>query len=99
MTLTRMIGLLVGALTLMLLVVVLRAETTRLHYEISELDRREDVLRQELRTEQLALQRAQNPALLLERVKQMRLAEPGKDSKDSKEPKRSQPRTNKPNKP
>jgi hypothetical protein len=99
MTLTRMIGLLVGALTLMLLVVMLRAETTRLHYEISELDRREDVLRQELRTEQLVLQRAQNPALLLERVKQMRLAEPGKDSKDSKEPKRSQPRTNKPNKP
>lgn len=76
MTLTRMIGLFAGALMVMLTVVVLRAETTRVHYEISLLDRRDDVLRQELRKEQVALQRARNPAALLERVKDMRLAPP-----------------------
>ncbi len=76
MTLTRMVGVFLGALAIMLAVVILRAETTRLHYLISELDRQEDSLRQELRTEKLALQRARNPAALLEKVSRLRLAEP-----------------------
>lgn len=76
MSLTRMIVLFVAALAIMLAVVALRAETTRVHYLISELDRQEDALRQEQRHEALALERARNPAALLERIKQMRLAEP-----------------------
>ena len=75
MTLRRMIALFVGALVVMLAVVVLRAETTRVHYEISKLDQRSDALRLELLWERSALQRARNPANLLERVKDMRLME------------------------
>ena len=81
MTLPRMIWLFVGALVVMLAIVVLRAETTRLHYEISKLDRREDVLRLEIRKERTALQRARNPAALLERVKQIQSAEPVGDGR------------------
>ncbi|MFH1746310.1 MAG: hypothetical protein ABIG44_04625 [Planctomycetota bacterium] len=76
MKLIRMICVLAGALVIMLVVVVLRAETTRLHYEISELDRWDDVLRQELRHEQLAWQRARDPAALWERVKLIQMSEP-----------------------
>jgi len=90
MTLARMIVLFLGGLAILLAVVVLRAETTRLHYELSELDRRDDGLRQELRRELLALQRARNPATLLERVKDMRLGElptaPGRGPARSKQP-------------
>jgi hypothetical protein len=85
MTLKRMMLLFLGALAIMFPIVILRAETTRVHYEISALDRRDDVLRQELRREQLALQRARNPTALLERVKDMRLGE------DSKPPPRKSP--------
>jgi len=74
MTLKRMIVMFAGALLVMLIVIVLRAETTRIHYEISDFDRRIDVLRQELRNERIALQRARNPAELLERVKSIRAA-------------------------
>jgi hypothetical protein len=76
MTLRRMILLFMGVLAVMVSAVVLRAEATRVHYEIAELDRRDDGLRQEVRKEQLALQRARNPATLLERVKDMKLEEP-----------------------
>jgi hypothetical protein len=81
MTLTRMICLFAGTLAVMLAVVILRAETTRLHYVISDLDRQDDVLRQELRKEELALERARNPATLLERVNRLRLAEPESETR------------------
>ncbi len=79
MTLTRIILLLAGMLALLLTVVVFRAETTRVQYETTELERREDALREELRHERLALQRASNPAELLERVRQLRFAKPAPD--------------------
>jgi hypothetical protein len=88
MTLTRMVGVFLGALAIMLAVVILRAETTRLHYVISEIDRREDALRQELRKEQLALERARNPAALLERVSRLRLAEPEGETRKPAPPKK-----------
>ena len=75
MNLTRIMGVLATALVIMLAVVVLRAETTRIHYEISELERRDDVLRQELRREKLAWQQARNPTELLERVKSIWLCD------------------------
>lgn len=76
MTVRRMIVLFAGALAVMAAVVILRAETTRVHHEISDLERRGDVLARKVRREQLALQRARAPAALLERVKEIRLAEP-----------------------
>lgn len=86
MKLARMIWVLAGALAVMLAVVILRAETTRLHYEISEFDRRDDVLRQELRQERLAMQRARNPAALWERVKEIRLSDVGGEQGRSEPP-------------
>jgi competence protein ComGF len=74
MTLTRIIVVLVGALAIMMAIIILRSESTHQQYEISELERREDVLRQEFRREQLALQRVRNPAELLERVQKIRLS-------------------------
>jgi hypothetical protein len=76
MTLTRIIVVLVGALAIMMAVITLRSESTRQQFEISELERREDVLRQEFRREELALQRVRNPAELLERVQKIRLSGP-----------------------
>ena len=90
MTLRRMIALFLGALVIMLTVVVLRAETTRVHYEISQLDQRSDALRLELLRERSALQQARNPAALLERVKDMRLM----DTEDETQPPR--PSANRP---
>jgi len=75
MSLTRVLAVLLGGLLSMLAVVVLRAETTRIHYEITEIERRDDVCRQELRRERLALQRARNPTELLERVRRLRMME------------------------
>jgi len=71
MTLARMIVILLGALLLMLAVVVLRAETTRLHYQLSQIDQQADLLWQELREEELELQRLRNPAVLRARVAEM----------------------------
>ncbi|MGD8453110.1 MAG: hypothetical protein PVJ57_14930 [Phycisphaerae bacterium] len=76
MTVRRMMILFAGALAVMATIVILRAETTRVHYEISELERRGDVLARKVKHEQLALQRALAPAALMERVKEIRLAEP-----------------------
>lgn len=75
MTLRRMIMLFVAALTVMLSIVVLRAETVRVQHEIAQLDRQEDVLRQELERERAALEQALQPAALLERIKQLRVSE------------------------
>jgi hypothetical protein len=72
MTLTRIIVVLVGALAIMMAVIILRSESTHQQYEISELERRADVLRQEFHRQQLALQRVRNPAELLERVQKIR---------------------------
>ena len=83
MSLTRMICLFLGALIIMLAVVILRAETTRLHHGISQLDRRDDVLRQKIRVEQIALHRERSPAELLERVRQM-AAQPNADFQRSR---------------
>ena len=73
MTLTRMVCILAGALAIMLAVVILRAERTRLDYDVSQLDRRADGLVQQLRAEELELARLKHPALIRARVAEMRL--------------------------
>ena len=55
MTLVRTVVLLGGALVVMLAVVVLRAQTTRLHYELSQYEREAVTLRDELRRKNLEL--------------------------------------------
>jgi hypothetical protein len=64
MSLARIVVLAFGATAVMLAVVVLRAETTRLHYERSQLDRQADVLRREIEEGKLELARLRDPALL-----------------------------------
>lgn len=62
-----------GALLTMLVVIGLRAETTRLNYEASELDHRASQLLQELRDKELELARLKNPVLIRARVSEFRL--------------------------
>lgn len=73
MSLRRTVVILGVGLASLLTVVILRAETTRLHSELSQLDRRAVVLWQELRENELELARLRNPALIRARVAQMRL--------------------------
>ncbi len=72
MTLPRMIFVLSAALAVMLTVVILRAEVTGLHYRISQLDQKAEVIVQQMREEQLELQRLRNPALIRERARELR---------------------------
>ena len=73
MSLRRTVIILGAALATLLTVVILRAETTRLHSELAQLDRRAAVLWQELRENELELARLRNPALIRARVARMRL--------------------------
>ena len=73
MSLRRTVVILGVGLATLLSVVILRAETTRLHSELSVLDSRATVLWQELREDELELARLRNPALIRARVAQMRL--------------------------
>jgi hypothetical protein len=60
---------LAGGLALLLCVVVLRAETTRLHNEIAQCELRTERARQRLREVELELERLRNPILLRNRVR------------------------------
>jgi hypothetical protein len=64
----------------MLAVVALRAEATRVHYELSQLDRRAAVLRQELREKELELARLRNPARIRAKLAQSRLEQGASDA-------------------
>ena len=70
MTLFRTITVLLGGLALLLLVVILRAETTRLHYAISKCERDADGIRQELVEAELELARLRNPTRIRQRMEQ-----------------------------
>ena len=73
MPLRWLILVLAMVLLAMMAVVLLRAETTRLHYELSQFDRRAEVLRQELREKELELARLRNPALIRAKLDELRL--------------------------
>lgn len=66
MTLMRTVVVLGAALVIMLTVVIVRAETTHLHYRAWQLDREARDLRIELRRKELELALRRNPALLLD---------------------------------
>ena len=70
MTLFRTIVVLVGALALMLCVVILRAETARLHYDISQRERVAEEYRQQLHDAELELARLRNPMVIRQQVKE-----------------------------
>ena len=70
MTLLRMIVFLAGGLVLLLAVVILRAETTRLHYEIARCERDADQIRQQLLEAELELARLRNPTRIRQRVEE-----------------------------
>ena len=72
-TLPRTIIVLVGALAIMLAVVALLAETTRVQYEQSQADRRAEELLLRLRGQELELARLRNPALIREKLADLRL--------------------------
>lgn len=73
MSLIRMVVILGGALVVMLAVVALRAETTRLHFEISELDQRAAGLMREIGEKELELARLRNPARIRAKAEELRL--------------------------
>lgn len=64
----RMIAVLLLWLAVLLAVVVLRSETTRLHYEIASQQQQADNIRHTLRQAELELARLRNPMLLRQRV-------------------------------
>ncbi|MCK4341816.1 MAG: hypothetical protein KAY37_08855 [Phycisphaerae bacterium] len=68
MTLFRMIVILAGGVALLLCVVILRAETTRLHYEISQCELQAEEMRLRLRAAELELARLRNPMVMRKKV-------------------------------
>lgn len=70
MTLFRILVVLAGALVLLLTVVILRAETTRLHYEVSGCEREAEALQQQLLEAELELARLRNPVRLRQRMQE-----------------------------
>ena len=75
-----LILLLALVLVAMMTIVLLRAETTRLHYELSQLDSRAGVLHQELAEKELERERLRNPALIRAKLAELRLGEHTRDT-------------------
>jgi hypothetical protein len=90
MSLRSLIVLLAMVLAAMMTVVLLRAEATRLHYELVQLDRRAGVLRQELAEKELEVERLRNPALIRAKLAELRLGgsvrDPGRPEGRGDEP-------------
>ncbi len=70
MTLLRIIAVLVGGLLVLLVVVIQRAETTRLHSEVAQCEHKADELRQQLREAEMELARLRNPSTIWQRMQQ-----------------------------
>jgi hypothetical protein len=87
MTLFRVIVVLVGGLALLLVVVILRAETTRLHYSIARCERDADEMRQQLVEAELELARLRNPTRIRQRIEQA-VAQPAEEPAPAPPPRR-----------
>ncbi len=81
MALRGLMLVLATALVAMMAVVLLRAETARLHYALSQVDQRAAVLRQELREKELELARLRNPAVIRAKLAEWRLLQDSSDAK------------------
>lgn len=86
MTLPRTIGVLVSLTALLLVVVILRGETARVHYDMSELDRNADVLRLQMRENELEIVRLRDPDRVAERAAAARIGEVEAAPPDSSTP-------------
>lgn len=75
----RVISVLALALPVMLAVVMLRAETARLHYRMSKLDRQADLLKLEIAQAELQHASIQNPSLIRQRALDLRAGYPTND--------------------
>lgn len=73
MSIARLTLVLLSALLVMLTVVVLRSERTRLQFEVSKADREAEALRLEVRERELELARLSNPGVIRQRLLEMRL--------------------------
>ncbi len=73
MSLARVIVVLVSTLAVMLAVVILRTEATRMHRRTASLDERAVVLEQELREKELELSRRRSPTEIRSRVAELRV--------------------------
>ena len=73
MSIARLTLVLLSALVVMLTVVVLRSERTRLQFEISKHDRDAEALRLEVRERELELARLSNPGVIRQRLLEMRI--------------------------
>jgi hypothetical protein len=72
-SIVRLVLVLLSGLTVMLAVVVLRSERTRLQFQASEADRQAETLRQEVREREIELARLSNPGVIRQRLTDMRL--------------------------
>lgn len=75
MTLTRILALLLGGFLVMMAMVILRAETTRIETELADLDREEFALRKSLQVEYIEMARWKTPDLIRRRLRELDLAE------------------------
>jgi hypothetical protein len=71
-SLFRTIIILLAAMTVMLSAVALRAESARLHNQAARVDARLELLRRELREQELELARLRNPGKIRERIAALR---------------------------
>lgn len=71
MTIPRLVVVLGLILAAMLAIVVLRADNTRLHYEMSKLDRRAELVQREIYDRQLELARLKSPTLIWARATEL----------------------------
>lgn len=97
--------LMIGAVfPILLLIVLLRAETTRLEYRLSQYDRRAVLLLDELRESEVVLERLRDPQRIRNLIASARLAEvvgePGSADASPREPEPgAAPRSGKPRPP
>ncbi|MFO0839676.1 MAG: hypothetical protein U1D55_14260 [Phycisphaerae bacterium] len=73
MSLARLVIVLGLALAVLLATVTLRAESVRLHREVAEMERRAQVRVREIREQELELARLRNPAVIYERILDLKL--------------------------
>ncbi len=74
MSVVRLVLILTAALAVLLTIVTLRAEATRLDFHTSEVERRTQARMREIREQELELARLRNPSTIRERVAELRLS-------------------------
>ena len=76
MSISRLILVLLSALSVMLAVVILRTERVRLQFQLAKIERACDEIDQDIRERQLELARIGNPTVLWERLRDLKGPDP-----------------------